>query len=159
MQIKKINRLKNLVESLKSDINNEFISHFLRWFYEKINIHFNKKIPNLKLNKWDIYYVELWQNIWSELNKTRPCLVSSIKSANFWNTIIIIPLKSFKWKNINNFQLFLKATENNNLNEDSIIDFSWIRQISKNRLLDKIWKIENFSEIDDKIKFIFWIKK
>jgi hypothetical protein len=51
MQTKKINRLKNLVESLKSDINNEFISHFLRWFYEKINIHFNKKIPNLKLNK------------------------------------------------------------------------------------------------------------
>lgn len=157
--MKKINKIQNLVEGLKSDINDQFISLFLTWFYEKISIHFYKKSPDLKINKWDIYYIELWQNIWSELNKTRPCIVSSIKKANFWNTIIVIPLKSFNWKKINNFQLFLEATNENCLNEDSIIDFSWIRQVSKKRLLDKIWNIKDFDEIDNKIKFIFWIKK
>ncbi|MDD3645912.1 MAG: type II toxin-antitoxin system PemK/MazF family toxin [Candidatus Gracilibacteria bacterium] len=156
---KKINRFKNLVESLKSDINNEFLSHFLRWFYEKINTHFNKKTPNLKINKGDIYYVELGQNIGSELNKTRPCLVISIKKSNFGNTIIIVPLKSFNGKNINNFQLFLEATSDNNLNEDSIIDFSGIRQVSKKRLLDRVGKINDFTDIDNKLKLIFGIKK
>lgn len=51
MHTRKINRLKNLVESLKNDINDQFISHFLMWFHQKINIHFNKKTPDLKIKK------------------------------------------------------------------------------------------------------------
>lgn len=65
----KLNKIWNLIDKIKNEINLPIISEFLEWFYEKINIHFNKKTPNLKLNKWDIYFVNLWKNIWSELDK------------------------------------------------------------------------------------------
>lgn len=157
----KLNKILNLIESIKNDINLPIISDFLEWFYEKIDIDFNKKTPDLKLNKWDIVFVNLWKNIWSELNKTRPCIIYSIKKANFWNTVIIIPLKSYKWKINNDFQIFLKFNSYNNLTKDSICDIWWIRQISKKRILNKVWVIEKtfIKEMDEKILFIFWMKK
>jgi len=47
----KIDNLSHLINKIKNDINLPIISEFLEWFYEKINIHFNKKSPDLKLNK------------------------------------------------------------------------------------------------------------
>ncbi len=157
----KLNKIRNLIEEIKNDITTESISHFLNWFYEKLNIHFKKNTPNIKIKKGSIFYINLWQNIWSELNKTRPCIIYSDKKANFWNTIIVIPLKSYKWKKLNDFQLIIKASNQNNLNKDSIADISSLRQISKKRLLDKIWNIENkhYIEIDSILLKIFWIKK
>jgi len=126
-----------------------------------VGIHFNKESPNLKLSKWRICFVNLWQNIWSELNKQRPCIIYSVKNANFWNTVIIFPLKSYKWRKINDFQIFIKASSINLLKKDSIIDISWIRQIDKKRILTKKWLIEKeiILKIDEKIITIFWIKK
>jgi len=40
---KKINRLKNLILKIKNEINSEKINLLLEWFFEKINIEFNKK--------------------------------------------------------------------------------------------------------------------
>jgi len=78
----KLNKIWNLIDKIKNDINLPIISDFLEWFYEIIEINFNKKIPSLKLNKWDIYFVKLWQNIWSELNKNRPCIVIRVVCQN-----------------------------------------------------------------------------
>ncbi|EKD29981.1 MAG: hypothetical protein ACD_78C00197G0016 [uncultured bacterium (gcode 4)] len=160
MDNKELEKISKLIENIKNDINIEFIPHFLNWFYQKLDLHFNKNTPDLKINKGSIFYVNLWQNIWWELNKTRPCLVYSHKKANFWNTVIVIPLKSYKWNKINNFQVLITATDENCLNKDSIVDISSMRQISKKRLLDKIWDIEkiHFKEIDKKLVYIFWIK-
>ena len=157
----KLNRINNLIERVKNDINLPIISDFLEWFFEKLDIHFNKNISNLKLNKWDIVFVKLWKNIWSELNKTRPCLVYSNKLSNFWNTVIIVPLKSYKWKININFNIFIKSSENTSLNKDSIVDISSIRQISKKRIFKRIWKLDKkyLNEIDSKIIKIFSIKK
>lgn len=157
----KLNKILNLIESIKNDINLPIISDFLEWFYEKLNINFNKNKLDLKLNKWDIIFVNLWRNIGSELNKTRPCIVYSCKKANFWDTILIIPLKSYKWKINNEFNLFLEKSNNYWLDKNSIADFSAIRQVSKKRVNKRIWRLEKriLLDIDNKVLNIFWIKK
>jgi len=47
----KLNKILNLIDKVKTDINLPIISDFLDWFYEIIEINFDKKIPDLKLNK------------------------------------------------------------------------------------------------------------
>ena len=157
----KINKITELIWKIRTDITIPLISEFLDWFYEVLNLHFFKKEPKLYFKKWDIYFVNLWKNIWSELNKTRPCVIYSVKKANFWNTVIIIPLKSFKWKKLNTFQIFVEKNNNTLLEKNSIIDVSWIKQVSKKRVLNKRWFLNKdiIEEIDFKILKIFGIKK
>lgn len=162
MPKKLLNKLENLVNEVKTDINYEIISNFLSWFYEKINIHFNKKIPEKFIPKrWEIYYVNLWINIWSELNKIRPCIIYSQRRFNDWNNIIVIPIKSYKGK-LNNFtNVKINPSKLNNLSKISIAVIPNIRDISKKRIKDRIWTIEeNYLEsIDKKIIRFLGIKK
>ncbi len=44
----KLNKILNLIENIKNDVNLTIISDFLDWFYEKLDIHINNKIPNIK---------------------------------------------------------------------------------------------------------------
>jgi len=157
----KLNKIWNLIDKIKTDITLPIISEFLEWFYEKLNFHFNKKEPKNILRKWDIYFVNLWKNVWSELNKNRPCIIYSWLKYNKWNTVIILPLKSYKGNTNYFFNVFIKATKYNNLKLDSIIDLSWIRQISKKRINLKRWVIEEkyLKEIDKKVLKLFQIKK
>jgi len=159
---KKINRLQNLVNQIKNDITIPILSDFLNWFYDKLNIHFNKKTPNLKYQKWDIYFVSLWNNIWSELNKNRPCVVYSKRSYNNKNWVVIIPLKSLKKKKIiNKFQVKISKSKTNWLEKDSIVDIFYIKNLSTKRINKYIWKLEELylEEIDKKIIKMFWLKK
>ncbi len=157
----KLNKIWNFIDTIKNDINLPIISDFLEWFYEKLDIHFNKNISWLDLQKWDIFYINLWKNIWSELNKTRPCIIYSKKFANKWNTILIIPLKSFKWNKVNrDISIYIEANKSNNLIKNSIVDILWFRQIDKKRLNWYIWKLDNndLIKIDKKLSKIIWIK-
>lgn len=60
----------------------------------------------------------------------------------------------------NDFQLFFKANTENNLTKDSICDLWWIRQVSKKRILNKIWVVEKniINKLNEKILIIFWLK-
>jgi len=156
----KINKISNLIWKIKTDITIPLISEFLDWFYKKLDLHFIKNELKHPFKKGDLIFVSLWKNIWSELNKRRPCLVYSVKKANFWNTIVIIPIKSFNWK-INDFNVIIEPNNENNLIKKSIVDLSSIRQISKKRINKKFWVINNeiLKNIDEKIINFFWIKK
>ena len=153
----KLNKIWNLIDTIKNDITLPIISDFLEWFYEKININFNKKEPKLNLNKWEIYFVNLWKNIWSELNKNRPCIIISKTYFNKTNTVIVIPIKSYKWKISRSTQIIVDLDF---LNNKSIIDILAIRQIDKKRINNYIWTIwkENIVKIDKKLWKILWIK-
>ena len=155
----KLNKIWNLIDKIKNDINLPIISDFLEWFYEKLNINFNKKNPNIKLQKWDIFYINLWKNIWSELNKIRPCIIYSKKFANNWKTTVIIPLKSYKWTFNKDLYILIKNDKINKLQLKSIIDITAIRQISKKRIRWYIWKLSSndLYKIDKKIIKIYWI--
>ncbi len=158
----KINKLFEKINYIKSDITIPLISDFLDWFIEIIDLHFNNKTLKLKFNKWDIYLVNLWKNIWMELNKERPCIVYSKRSYNTINSIIVLPLKGKKiWKKlINKFHIEIKKSKFNYLWKDSICDIFYIRNISTKRVGKFIWKLENeyLSEIDEKISRMFDIK-
>ena len=158
----KINKIIELIWKIKTDITVPLISEFLDWFYDILNIHFNKNEPNLKYQKWEIYFVNLWKNIWSELNKTRPCIIYSKRSYNNKSWVIIIPLKSAKNKKIiEKFQIKVQKNNINNLRKDSIIDIFYIRNISTKRINKFIWKLnkEELLKIDELISKMFWIKK
>ena len=157
----KLNRIRNLIEEIKNDINLSIISDFLEWFYEKLDLNFNWTTPKLKFKKWELYFVNLWKNIWSELNKTRPCIIYSKKSFNNVNSVIIIPLKSNKWKNlINKFHIEIFKSSENKLQKYSICDIFHIKNISTKRLKWKIWILEDkyLNEIDKKVSLMFDIK-
>ncbi|MBT3726638.1 hypothetical protein HOG21_02845 [bacterium] len=47
----KLNKILNLIEQIKTDINLSIISDFLEWFHEKIKLNFIKKTPISKINK------------------------------------------------------------------------------------------------------------
>ena len=153
----KLNKILNLIEQIKTDINLSIISDFLEWFHEKIKLNFIKKTPISKINKWDIFFVNLRKNIWSELNKKRPCLVITDYYYNNWNTIVIIPLKSYKWKINKNTQVLLKF---NLLKNSSLIDILSIRQIDKKRINNYVWSIDKkyLLKVENKMFRIFWIK-
>ncbi|MDP2090334.1 MAG: type II toxin-antitoxin system PemK/MazF family toxin [Candidatus Gracilibacteria bacterium] len=156
----KLNRILNLIENIKNDINLPIISDFLEWFFEKIDIHFNNSENNLIINKGEIYYAKLGRNIGKELNKTRPCLVYSTKIYNRGDTILVIPLKSYKGKINTILNTFIKSG-NNNLTLDSISDLCALKQISKKRLLNKIGNLSenDLIKIDRKIVNILGIIK
>lgn len=139
----KLNKILNLIEKIKDDIKLPIISDFLEWFYEKLNINFSKKYSEFIPSKWEIYFVNLWKNIWSELNKNRPCIVFSDYFFNKGDTIIIVPLKSYKWKINKSINIFLKSNLTKWLEKDSLVDIMWIKQISKKRIWKLIWKIDN----------------
>lgn len=156
----KIDNLLNLINKIKNDINLPIISEFLEWFYEKINIHFSKKTPNLVVNIWDIYEVELWINIWSELNKKRPCVAISQWVFNRWNTAIFIPLKSIK-RNTRLWNISFKINQEWTwLLKNSYISLFNIKEISKKRIWEKIGKLNNKDILNIKnwLKIIFNIK-
>jgi mRNA-degrading endonuclease toxin of MazEF toxin-antitoxin module len=143
----KIKNLSKLIDEVKNDINWSIISDFLEWFYKKINIHFNKKTPNLIPVIWSIYEVELWTNIWSELNKKRPCVIISKWNYNRWNTVTIVPLRSIK-ENTRLWTLSFEIDiENTGLEKKSYITVVNIKEISKKRIFNKIWKISKIDHI------------
>ena len=161
MYKKKLNSILNLIEEIKSDLNLNIISEFLDWFYQKLELHFNINTKKSKYNKWEIYFINLWKNIWSELNKTRPCIIYSDYFYNSWNTVTIIPLKSYKWRKNKNVNIFIKPTELNNLNRNVIVDISWISQKSKKRIKWYIWKLDknDIDRVNVKLIKYLWLKK
>jgi len=157
----KIKKIINIIWDIKNDNTIPLISDFLDWFYDLFVINFKKNTPNSKLNKWEIYFINLWKNIWTELNKNRPCIIYSSYFFNNWGDVVIVPLKSYKWRINKNINVFITKTQLNWLKKDSIIDIPWIRQVSKKRIWKYIWKtsLENLYKIDNKMLKFLEIKK
>ncbi len=126
------------------------LKDFLVWYHKKleINYYFNK-YTKVKFKQFDIYMINLWQNIWWEINKIRPCLViwKTNKFLNS-NTILIIPFtdlynKKGVEKKISKEDLIIKSSNINWLKKDSILKIRKIKEVSKKRVLYKLWKLEN----------------
>jgi mRNA interferase MazF len=93
----------------------------------------------VKINRFEVWLVELDPTIWSELKKTRPCLVISSNEINtFLNTIIIAPLTSSKkW-----YPTRVKCTFDW---KDWEIALDQIRTLDKVRFIKKIWIIDDIT--------------
>lgn len=154
MIIELIKKFTDLIWLLENELNKETLINFLKWFNKKIIINFQHKIPDYFYpSKWEIYYVEMWMNIGSEINKTRPCIVYSNQKYNKWNTLLIIPIKWFYWKIDKKFQILISPTEENNLWKTSLATLMSINEISKKRIKWKLWNLEkiHLNEINQKL--------
>ena len=159
--MKKLKEFNKIVEKfLQNEIYLPIISDFLEWFKRKLELFFYKTDKKIIPKKWEIFYINLWQNVWSELNKIRPCIVYSKRKFNAWWTMIVIPLRSYKWKNKKNF-LKIFPSEENCLEKISLADVFAIKQVDKRRILNRVWKLENkyLEKIDNILLKILDIKK
>ena len=156
--------LENLniyINKIYTVANSEFITNILNRYKDLLYIHFEWQIDKRYYKKWDIVWVNLWYNVWTELNKKRPCVVYSWKNHNQTDNIVIIPIKTYKWKLIDNFQIYINHDDQNNLKNDSLINILSIRSISKKRISQRFGKLSNndISNLDKKIMYIFEINK
>lgn len=154
-----INKLISKLEQKSSQFVIE-TTNIINWFLLYLDLFFAKD-NILYYNQWDILYIELWLNIWSELSKPRPCLVFSDSIANRWDTIIILPIKTYKWKLPHKFCVMIDDFEKIWLKNKSYISITDIRSISKKRITRNLWKIDIYilKSINRKIEKIFNIRK
>ncbi len=155
---------KNKAHNLENHIDN---------FKEKIKI--NQQEENSRdFRKYDIHYVNYWINIWNEINGIRPSLIIKSNRYNKGYDILIIPMTGlydefWKKKTLDNFDIIIIPDIKNKLKKESLLKSRHLKSISKKRILNKIWKIENsiiceenniylYDEIDKKIKQMMWIK-
>ena len=138
--------------------NKNYKDNLKNWFEQKILINDKDLKSNSFHKKWEIWYVDFWINIWSEFNNKRPAIIISNKSFSWWWNIIVVPItKLLDSKNILNTDIII---EDKNLNYKSIIKLNNIRDISKKRLVRKLWRLsdEILKNIDLKLKAIFDIR-
>ena len=148
----KILKIKKFVE----ENNFKDLGNFLDWFYKKLNINYFWNYVNYKFRQWSIYWIEFWQNIWSEINKKRPWII--ISNTNFskkWNNVWIITLTTYtKNKKTYDFDVIINPDKNNKLENISIVRCWNISNIDKKRIKKFIWKIDksDLEKILNKIK-------
>ncbi len=167
MQLRQyLSKLENILHSLFDEHTWERIKQFLDWFERKVSIHFQKRSPSIVLSKWSVVYVELGMNIWSEIFKTRPCIVVSSSIFNKGNTLLIAPITwlyndlNQKPKKTSSHQyLVINPDDINNLHKPSIINLGQMRCISKKRIWNKIGRLSevHISRLNKKLKKFFWL--
>lgn len=151
-----IKRFCKNIEKFKDYI---FFEKNIRWFTSKIKINLYWD-DEKTFNKFDVVRVNLWYNIWSELNKERFWVVVSPDFSNwkFSKTVIILPIKNFdkdkKYPNKSAF-IILKKEDYSFLHKDCLIDFLQIRTVSKKRILNLEWKIKDVEFLEKRIKKLF----
>ena len=139
---KVISRIEETINNNLNDKNNDIVHSILEWFILFLNLFFNWAKHNIIFKKWDIYIVDLWINIWSELNKKRPCIIISNDRLNRWDCVVILPLKTIKWLNKKYFWIEIKKSSINKFEKDSYTNITDIRSVSKKRISKYIWKLE-----------------
>jgi len=152
---------KNKAHNLENHIEN---------FKEKIKLN-QQKENTYRYQKYDIYYVNYWINIWNEINGVRPSLIIKSNRYNWWYDIIVIPmtwLYDDEWnqKQLDTFDVIIMPDKTNKLKKESLLKMRHIKSISKKRILWKIWELENiennweklYDVIDINVKRLIWIK-
>lgn len=160
---------KDFIEN-KEDKKHNINSH-TKWFNKKIKInHLENNIESI--NKWKVCFVDYWMNIWTEINWIRPSIIFKSSSYKYWEDVVVIPMTSytdedFDVKSKDEFDVEIIASEENWLNNNSLLKIRQLRCISKKRIrtnrkwdkLDIKWELEEkyHDEIETKIKTMLWI--
>ena len=158
---------KNFIMFLKEDFikksenKKHNLTNHLFWLKKKIKI--NQENEKLWTStKWSIYYVDYWINIWTEINWERPSIIYKNSHFTAWEDIIVIPLTSSKLnKSIDKFDVEIYPTKSNKLKNISFAKLRQIKSISKKRIRNYVWKINEIelkNKIQDNLIKMFWMK-
>lgn len=137
----------------------DYFEQLKDWFETKITINNKNVDENYRYKKWDVWYINFWVNIWNEFNKIRPAVILTTKKYSKWNNLIVVPISSFSLdKKILNTNIVIKEDF---LKQKSIIKLNHLRDISKKRLIKKIWRLwdKYLKELDKSIKDLFDIRE
>jgi len=154
--------LTNILEELKDNISNYFnekykknyIIRFFNWLKLHFYFHF-KTTTTTKFKKYEIYWIHFWINIWTEFWEKRPWIIFKSNKFIRWKDIIVLPITSLKeGKKYWELDIKIKISDKNNLKLNSIVKLEHIKSISKMRIWDYIWIMDdNYKKIiEEKIK-------
>ncbi len=129
---------------------------YMKWFLWKLKIIIYGK-ENKIFYKWDVVKINFWYNIWSEINKERYAVVCSPQFINktSWN-LIVLPLSSYK--DIKKFGKDIHyILEGYDFIEKSVVLLSNVRDVSKKRVIKKVWTLdwEDSRKINEKLINLF----
>jgi len=155
-----INIIQETIKKIWEQFHKEVVD-ILFWFNTFLNYHFFHWENKNQIKKWDIYEINLWRNIWSELNKKRPCVVVSADWFNQWNNVVAIPLKSIKPYSKDWIISIFIDKEWTFLDKESFVSIANIREISKKRIWRKIGKVskKDMLKVEQAISIFLWIQK
>ena len=92
----------------------------------------------------EIYWVDLNPSSGSVQNGLRPCLVLQTNAvSDLGKTTIIAPLTTRKLDNIYPYEVFIKASSKNKLQENSKVKLDQVRVIDKRKISKKIGILES----------------
>jgi len=129
-------KLENLIKNF--DLEKQ--QKYLRRIVSLLKIELYGKDQKI-FKKKDILRVNLWYNIWSEINKERLGVVVSPNYYNYHtNNVVILPISTYKvWRKISKQQHYvLWADDYQYLRNDSVVLIGQIRTISKKRIIKKV---------------------
>lgn len=129
------------------------------WNSKKIHYEFNKcRQRTWKVKRGEIYYVDFGENIGSEQNKARPCVVIQSDAYNFTAATFIGVIISDSGKIIPDIHVpiigeyYYKDSNKSQVQLNGSIDFGQIKTVAKERILFKIGILKDeLSEIDKKL--------
>lgn len=159
---KLLKQLQHVVHTHLTQQTLQRMQYFLEWFARSLHLHFGHNQTGEKTffpKRWDIYFIDLWWNIWRELSKNRPCIVISKRKDNGWDTVVILPIKTYKWRSHARRHILLEEQWDHWLDRACIIDLLQITTVSKRRIMSKkIWSvsIEEMNEIEQRMRFLFF---
>lgn len=111
---------------------------YITWFEHKTNIQFHKSIKrNPGLIKWGLYYIEIGENVGSELHKLRPAIIfrKNISNKNpSDSSYIVIPITSKT--RASRYYFNVPITVNGDVNYAKLND---IRRISVKRVVRPLY--------------------
>lgn len=136
---KLINEILNLSNKIYVNYSNDKGYKLLEWFIEKYKL-LDKANKNNKMviYKYEIYWCNFGENIGSEENKIRPCVIIQNQAGNkHSSTTIVAPITN------STIELPISVQIHRESNPDitGTIDLGQIRTVSKGRLLGKISKL------------------
>ena len=139
----------------------EQIISILWRFKEYILMFFSSNNHNTIFQKGDIYIIDFWYNIWGELNKKRPGIITSDNRLNRWDCVVALPLKTHKTNKKQDFSVIITNNISNQLETNSYTNITDIRCISKKRISKYIGKLttQQMEEVDKKMIKVFQLQK
>ena len=152
--------IQDRVGQIIDSTNESFFEQLVDWWKRMLDYYTSIRSPQLIPNEWEIYDIDLWVGVGSELQKTRPCIIVSKNWFNKWDTVMIIPITSHKpHKKIWIVSVFISQELSNGLDNDSLIMIAKMREVSKSRIRSKRWIIagKEYKKLKQWLQVYLWI--
>jgi mRNA interferase MazF len=98
--------------------------------------------PRLSVSRGDIWLINFDPTIGDEIQKTRPAIVVSVRSAYRHQLQIVVPITSWQARFANDFwMVYIGADSLNGLDKDSAANAFQVKSVSEDRFVRKFGEV------------------